>query len=192
MHLFFDNVNLDESRNRLIKILYISGLSSRGRSACLCKLYWQYLCRSWWSSGMIPEKMSWVWFPARISTVYSKLPSVNALVFKFLVKYLHICSYKFSYRISDQEICSAMLCWFCNSNFFILLCWFGHSNKNPILGHISKVVNSGYKNYVICISQNDLSPFSPFSEIDCYQVIFVFLFRFLLSVIFASLYQYSY
>ena len=122
-----------------------------GRNACLCKLYWQYLCRSWWSSGMIPEKMSWVWFPARISTVYSKLPSVNALVFKFLVKHLHICSYKFSYRISDQEICSAMLYWFCNSNFFILLYWFGHSKKNPILGHISKVVNSGYKNYVICI-----------------------------------------
>ena len=40
---------------------------------CSWKLYWQYLCRSWWSSGMIPEKRTWGQFPARISKVYCKL-----------------------------------------------------------------------------------------------------------------------
>ena len=83
------------------------------------KLYWQCLCRSLWSSGMIPEKMTWVWFPARISTVYSKPLPINDLVFQFLIKYWHIGSYKFSYRISDkdisdQELCLAMLFKFCN------------------------------------------------------------------------------
>ena len=70
--------------------------------------------RSCWSTGMIPEKVTWVQFSARISTVYSKLLSINDLFFKFSIKLFHICSDKFSYRISDLEICSAMLCKFCN------------------------------------------------------------------------------
>ena len=76
------------------------------------KLYWKYLARSWWSSAMIPEKEAWVQFPTRISVVYSKLLPVNGLIFQFLMKHLHIC-YKFSYRTSDQEICSAILYKFC-------------------------------------------------------------------------------
>ena len=70
--------------------------------------------RSWGSTGMIPEKVTRVQFPARISTVYSKLLPINELIFQFLIKYLRICSYKFSYRTSDQEISSAMLYKFCN------------------------------------------------------------------------------
>ena len=42
---------------------------------------------SWWSSGMIPEKVTWIQFPARISIVYSKLLPINGLVFEFLIKY---------------------------------------------------------------------------------------------------------
>ena len=60
--------------------------------------------KSWWSSGMIPKKVTWVQFAATISTVCSKLLQNNDLVFQFLVKHRHICSYKFPYRISDQEI----------------------------------------------------------------------------------------
>ena len=63
---------------------------------------------------MIPEKVIWVRFPAWISTVYIKLLPINDLVFQFLIKYLHICCYKFSYRISNQEIRSAMPFRFCN------------------------------------------------------------------------------
>ena len=62
--------------------------------------------RFWWSVGMVPVKVTWVQFPARISTAYSKLLPINDLI---LIKHLHICSYKFSYRMSDQEIWSAML-----------------------------------------------------------------------------------
>ena len=83
------------------------------------KLYWQYLCRSWWSSGMIPEKVTWTQSTARNSTVCSKLLPINDLVFQFSIKHWYIFSYKFLYRISDQEIsdqelCSAMLYKFCN------------------------------------------------------------------------------
>ena len=51
---------------------------------CSLELYWQYLQKSWWSSGMIPEKVTWVQFPARINTVYSKLPPINDLFLKIL------------------------------------------------------------------------------------------------------------
>ena len=51
---------------------------------CSLELYWQYLQKSWWSSGMIPEKVTWVRFPARINTVYSKLPPINDLFLKIL------------------------------------------------------------------------------------------------------------
>ena len=62
---------------------------------------------------MISEKVTWVQFPGRISTFRSKLPPINDSAFQFLVKHLHICSYKFSYRKSDPEIYSAMLNKFC-------------------------------------------------------------------------------
>ena len=50
---------------------------------------------SCWSAGMIPEKVTWIQFSARISTVYSKPLPINDLIFQFLIKHLHICSYKF-------------------------------------------------------------------------------------------------
>ena len=46
---------------------------------CSLELYWQYLQKSWWSSGMIPEKVTWVRLPARIDTVYGELPPINDL-----------------------------------------------------------------------------------------------------------------
>ena len=51
---------------------------------CSLELYSLYLQKSWWSSGMIPEKVTWVLFPARINTVYSKLPPINDLFLKIL------------------------------------------------------------------------------------------------------------
>ena len=123
---------------------------------------------------MIPEKVTWVRLPARISAAYRKLLPLNNSVFQFSIKHLHIC-YKFSYRISDQEVCLALLNQnivlqnkFCNfsPNFFILLCWFGYSKNNSISGYIYKVVNSRYKNYVLFISQINLIPFRPILEID--------------------------
>ena len=120
---------------------------------CSFKLDWQYLHRSWLSTGMILENVTWVQFSARISAVYSKLLLMNDSVFQFLFKHLHIC-YRLSYGISDQEMYLAMLHKFCNFSpiFIIFSCWFGHSKKNRMKGYICKVVNSGYENYVICIS----------------------------------------
>ena len=43
--------------------------------------------RSWWPTGMIPEKLTCVQFPARISTVFSKLLPSNDLIFQFLIKH---------------------------------------------------------------------------------------------------------
>ena len=82
---------------------------------------------------------------------------------------------------------------FCNlsPNFLLLSCIFGHSKNNLILGCIFKVVNSRYKNYVIFISQIHLSPFESIRKTDWYQRVFVFLYKFLFSGIFATLYQYS-
>ena len=70
--------------------------------------------RFWWTSGMIPEKVIWVRFPDRINAVYSKLLPINDNVFQFLIKHLHI-SYKRSYKISEQEMYSAV-----TSHFVIL------------------------------------------------------------------------
>ena len=70
---------------------------------------------------MIPEKVNvWIRFPARISVVYHKPFPINDLVFKCLLKHMHI-RYEFSYRILDLEICSAVLMQIF-SIFFILLC----------------------------------------------------------------------
>ena len=66
---------------------------------CSLELYWQYLQKSWWSSGMIPEKVTWVQFPARINTVYSKLPPINDLFLKILNQ--TDIYHRFSCRISD-------------------------------------------------------------------------------------------
>ena len=57
---------------------------------------------------MILEKVSWVQFLTRIIAAYGKLLPINDLVFHFLIIHLHIC-YKFSYKISVQEMCSAIL-----------------------------------------------------------------------------------
>ena len=57
-------------------------------------------------------KVTWVWFPTRISTVFIKLLPINDSVFQFLTKHVHDC-YKFFYRISDHEICTTMLYKFC-------------------------------------------------------------------------------
>ena len=76
---------------------------------CSLELYWQYLQKSWWSSGMIPEKVTWVRFPARINTVYSKLSPITDLFLKILNQ-TGICQvFRCSCRISDQKIFSAML-----------------------------------------------------------------------------------
>ena len=62
---------------------------------------------------MIPEKVIWVQFPSRISTVHSKLLPINDLIFQFLIKHL-TSYYKFYYRISNPDTSPAMLYSFCN------------------------------------------------------------------------------
>ena len=42
---------------------------------------------------MIPEKVTWVEFPAKISTVHSKVLPINDLVLQFLISHLHISSF---------------------------------------------------------------------------------------------------
>ena len=39
---------------------------------------------------MIPKRVTWIRFPAKISVVYSKLIAINDLVFQFSIKHLHI------------------------------------------------------------------------------------------------------
>ena len=46
--------------------------------------------KTWGSTGMIPEKVTWVQLPTRISTVYSKLLQINELIFQFLIKHMYI------------------------------------------------------------------------------------------------------
>ena len=55
---------------------------------CSLKLYCQYLEKSWWSSGMIGEKVTWVRFPARINAVYIKLPPSSDFLKIFIHRYL--------------------------------------------------------------------------------------------------------
>ena len=72
---------------------------------------------------MIPEKVTKVRFPSKISAVHSKLLPINDLVFQFLIKHLDIC-YKFSYKMSDQKIGLAILYIISATflRFFVLLC----------------------------------------------------------------------
>ena len=103
MYLIFDGVNnLDRPQNRgwlkfgtvqgyhhiiaelIVKTAYavfavkdFQIYGTRHCDICSCKHQLQYLCRSWWSNGMIPEKLTWVQFPARINTVCSKLLPIN-------------------------------------------------------------------------------------------------------------------
>ena len=136
--------------------------------------------RSCWSTGMIASKVIWGQFPARISTLYSKLLPVNDLIFQFSIKHLHICSYKFSYRISHQKIWSAILCNFCNFCFLqyvqsFMLIWL-FQEKSYFSLNVCKVLNSVYKYYVICISSVNLSLFGPISEMDwCQWYLFFYL-----------------
>ena len=115
--------------------------------------------RSWKSSGMILEKTTWVWFPARVSAVYSKLFWINDLVFQFLMKHLHIAIFLTKYQLSKgvqlYGINSAIFSHF----FFVLLNRFSQSKEKPILGYVCKVADIVYKTYVICISWTNLSPF---------------------------------
>ena len=118
--------------------------------------------------------MTWVQFPATIIFVYSKLSPIKDSVFQFLIKHLHIC-YKFSYRMSNQEIYPIILYQnivlqnkLCKLSPILLmrLCLFDHSKKSLILGCICKVVNSIYKKYVTFISQIRLNPSRTISEIS--------------------------
>ena len=70
---------------------------------------------------MLPEKVTWVQFPARISDIYTKLLPINDLVFQFLIIHLDSC-YQFSYRKPDQKICLAMLHKFCDFSSIFLFC----------------------------------------------------------------------
>ena len=136
--------------------------------------------------------MTWVQFPARISAVYCKRLPINDLFFRFLLEHQPIC-YKFSNRVSNQEICSSMLYQniVLENNFVAFFPIFSFFNADLAKDYNYRVVNCRSKNYVIFISQINLSPFWIISEkVWCY-VIQVFLFRFLLSGIFAILYQYS-
>ena len=118
--------------------------------------------------------MTWVHFPAAIIFVYSKLFPIKDSVFQFLIKHLHIC-YKFSYRMSNQEIYPIILyqnivlqnkLWKLSPILRMRLCLFGHSKKSLILGCICKVVNSIYKKYVTFISQIRLNSSRTISEIS--------------------------
>ena len=118
--------------------------------------------------------MTWVHFPAAIIFVYSKLFPIKDSVFQFLIKHLHIC-YKFSYRMSNQEIYPIILyqnivlqnkLWKLSPILRMRLYLFGHSKKSLILGCICKVVNSIYKKYVTFISQIRLNPSRTISEIS--------------------------
>ena len=87
----------------------------------------------------------------------------------------------------------AILCKFYNFSpiFFILLCWFGQSKINPILGYICKVVNEVYGNHVISSLKNQLKLTSTYFRYRLVPRDIFFLFRFLLSCIFPTRYQYS-
>ena len=114
---------------------------------------------------MIPEKVTWVRFPARINTVYSKLPPINDLFLKILNQ-TSICQvFRCSCRISDQKIVSAMLhqniahqnkFFNFSANFLHFLCCFGHYNYNLIFGETCSckllIVNSQIKIFPIMFS----------------------------------------
>ena len=63
--------------------------------------------------------------------------------------------------------------------------------KNLDLGYICKAVNSVCKSYVIFCLINQLKPIWAYFRNKLYQVIFVFLLRFLRNGIFETLYKYS-
>ena len=69
---------------------------------------------------MIPKKVTWARFPDRVTAVYSKLLLINDLLVSVFIN-IYESTQKFSDRISDQEICSAMLYKLCNFSpiFFI-------------------------------------------------------------------------
>ena len=81
-----------------------------------------YADLSWWSSGMIPEKVTWVQFPARINTVCSKILPINNLIFQYLIKHSYISAVR-NFLTEYQIMKYVQLCHrsFATSNFFILL-----------------------------------------------------------------------
>ena len=80
---------------------------------------------------------------------------------------------------------------FCNFSTFFLFFHADLAIRRKILGYTCKIISSGYKNYVLWISYIIFSSFRPILEMNWCQVIFVFLFKCLLSVIFATFYQCS-
>ena len=53
---------------------------------------------------MIPEKVTWVQFPAWISTVYSKLLPINDLVFQFLIYIFALINFYVEYQTGPGNI----------------------------------------------------------------------------------------
>ena len=106
--------------------------------------------------------------PSQVSSVCSKLLSVNNLVFFNFYPNIYIfalINFLTEYQIR-KYVWNIYAMLYINvlqlfSNFFILLCWFDHSKKNTILSYFCKVVNIEYKKYVMCISKINLSPFGP-------------------------------
>ena len=108
---------------------------------CSFKLYWQYLCRSWWSSGMMPEKVTWVQFPARISRglpnccygkalFYSSFVYLSSLYKKQTFDFQYFCSQQTqdvnwtSYVRSVYVLClGGILLHFNNANLFYREQW---------------------------------------------------------------------
>ena len=150
MYLIFDSVsNLDGPQNRgwlkfgtvegyhhimvelLVETAYVVFAvkdfhinDNKHCDICLRKHYWQYLCRSWSSNGIIPEKVTWVQFPAWINTVCSKLLPINTLFFQYLIsRVTYLLLQIFLQNIRPGNTSSyvvLVLQHFCN--FFILLC----------------------------------------------------------------------
>ena len=111
---------------------------------CSLELYWQYLQKSWWSSSIIPKKVTWVLFPARINTLYSKLPPINDLFLNSLFAIDVLAEYqirKFFSAMLHQNIVRQNKFLKFSPNFLHLLCWFCHCNNNSISGETCKVVN---------------------------------------------------
>ena len=106
-----------------------NGTTRSGRScAFFVAIFPAVLCRSQWSSVMIPEKVTWVQFPDRISTVYSKLLPINNLVFKFLIKHSYIFAFisfltKYQIRKNVQICCISSATFLQFFSLFYALNW---------------------------------------------------------------------
>ena len=108
--------------------------------------------RSWWSASMISKKVTWLKFPARISTVYtvySTLIPNNELVFKFLIKVYIFASIKFLTEYLTRKY--AQLCCINSATFFqffhyFLLIWSfqGKSHFRSYLQSCKEIVDARF------------------------------------------------